>query len=101
MKKDTEVRIVKLNAVENPVSPTPDMKDYIPGQDNGPVSIPVAYEITGTLNDDIEVGKGISALRTTRNGVRALGLFTTSPVTKIEGDLVSTNNSVYRVTTLG
>jgi hypothetical protein len=60
-------------------------------------SMPVDYEIEGTLLAPIIPGQQIIVFRHDRNGVPALGLFCTSPVEEI---VVVTQNSVYRVSAL-
>jgi hypothetical protein len=55
------------------------------------------YTVTGELIDPIEVGKPLQLLRLERNGVKSLGHFTTSIVQSIEGDLIKTQNSVYKM----
>jgi hypothetical protein len=97
MKQDTKIEIKKLSPVENPLAPTPEFKDYKVGEDNGEVSLPVEYVAEGILEADIEVGKSVRMLRTKRNGVMTPGLFSTSPIQKIEGDKLYTQNSVYVV----
>lgn len=98
MKKGTQIKIEKLKAVDNPLAPTPDKEDYLPGQDNGKVSLPCEYWAIGVLENDIEIGKPLVMFRSNRNGVATPGLFHTSYVTKLVGDRMHTENSVYRVT---
>jgi hypothetical protein len=63
--------------------------------------VPVEYSIKGILLMDVEVGKSIWVLREERNGVESLGLFTSSPVTKIVPQdnktetVLNTMNSCY------
>jgi len=93
------VMMKKLSVSDAPVVRTPDANEYKPGENNGDTSVPVEYTITGYLVGDIEVGKGIHVLRDTRNGIRADGFFDTSAVCKIQdkvnGLIITTNNSVY------
>lgn len=91
----TKVKITKLAAVDNPVLVTPKMEDYKPGEDNGNVSVPIEYTVEGTLIYPIEVGKRCMMTREKRNGVVVNGLFSTSPVTEINGNTFSTMNSKY------
>jgi len=114
MKKDTYIKLVKLAPVEKPLYPTPEAKDFIPGQDNGDVSQPVEYTVTGKLLEDIVVGGHIQVLRDSRNGVKVAGLLQSSRITQIQipsdtkygvcpqpnpsAILVHTNNSIYGLT---
>ena len=98
MKKGNRVQIQKLSPSENPEFPSAAKETYLYGSINKGMSLPVDYTLTGKLVDDIEVGRGVDVARDTRNGVSCLGIFQSSPVTKIEGDLFHTLNSVYRVT---
>lgn len=70
---------------------------HIPGtiQPKG-YSIPMEYTVEGQLLAPIEIGKGVSVLRTKRNGVEMTGFFGTSPVTEITKDTFKTQNSVYK-----
>lgn len=58
-------------------------------------SLPVDYDLEGFLLDPIVPGCPVRALRLRRNGVDALGCFSTTPVVEVH---VTTVNSVYRVT---
>lgn len=89
------VRISKVGVSETPTIPTPKKEDYIPGQDNGDVSLPMEYTIEGYLLHDIQVGESVSVDRRIRNRVEARGEFVTSPVTKITEAGFETENSVY------
>lgn len=96
-----KIRLVKVCASENPVCPTPNADDFIPGIDNGNlVSLPEGYTVEGTLEHAIEVGKSIVIARTHRNGIAVAGLTETSPVVVIsqleDNKLqVETTNSLY------
>lgn len=95
-----KIRLQKISAVENPVCPTPDMKDFVPGVDNGPVSLPEGYTVEGTMEAEAEIGKSIIIARTHRNGVASNGLTETTPVVairRINQDKlqITTANSVY------
>ena len=58
-------------------------------------SLPVDYELEGTLLAPVRLGQQLVVFRHNRNGVAALGLFCSSPVEEI---MVVTGNSVYRLT---
>lgn len=98
MNANAYVTVKKLKACDNPAFPTPKFEDYRPGEDNGPVSLPVEYTITGKLLYDVQPGGLIFVARDSRNGVPIDGNFCSSPVVKIEGNQVFTRNSVYQVT---
>ncbi len=95
------MKITKLKQSENPISPTPDKGNFIPGVDNGNVSLPVDYWIEGELMFEIKEGSSIRALRTSRNGEPVKGVFISSPVQKIQevnGVIYATTaNSVYKI----
>jgi hypothetical protein len=61
------------------------------------VDINEGYTVTGELISPIEVGEPIYILRSERNGVKALGAFNTSVVQSIEGNLIKTQNSIYKL----
>ena len=92
-----KVKITKIDIVELPKYPTPDKKDYEAGKINEGVSIPVDYWIIGELSFPIKVNSPIIALRSERNGVKCAGLFKTSTVVKLEGDIAETFNSKYKI----
>lgn len=58
------------------------------------------YTLVGYLMGPIRVGQIIDVWRTMRNGVEIQGHFTSSAVVEIKGDLVSTQNSLWRVEVL-
>lgn len=97
MNKYTFVEVTKIKAVELPKYRTPNWAEYKPGEINDNISIPVEYTMKGVLMIDVVVGQPIVMERHERNGVKVYGVLTTSPVTKIEDDLVYTDNSVYKV----
>lgn len=100
MKKGYYIRITKLKAAQNALFKTPKKKDYIPGQDNGDVSLPVDYTVEGYLLEPIKVGKSIFIDRVKRNGEEVPGFMQTSRVKSIEGNRILTDNSVYEITRL-
>lgn len=104
MKAGQKVRMRKVGEAKDAAFPTPMQSEYVPGADNGPVSLPLDYEIVGDLCTDIEVGKRIVVLRTHRNGVVVPGSLVSSAVTDIQPSakkdgkmLVTTKNSMYIV----
>jgi len=95
------VRLKKLSAVENPLTPTPEMSNYLPGQDNGNVSLPVEYTVEGYLDTEVVIGQSLQIDRVSRNGIMSKGVTITSPVVKHEpspnGGTIYTANSVYQL----
>lgn len=91
------VKVKKIGVSKNPAYPTPDAKDFVAGKENEGVSLPVEYWIEGELNSVPQIGTGIVVARDIRNGVKASGIFHSSPIVKIEGNRVETENSVYEV----
>ena len=76
--------------------PARNMDEHIAGQYQGDShSIPVEYNLEGSLIYDIEVGKNVIVDRTKRNGVEVRGMFTTSRVTEVGDNYFKTQNSVY------
>jgi hypothetical protein len=76
--------------------PAATKEEYVPG--TGGIedkSIPIDYWITGEMPNPIIVGKPVMVIRDTRNGVKCLGLFQTSPVTDVTLTTFKTQNSVY------
>jgi hypothetical protein len=91
------IRLTKLAAASNPTALTPEWENFVPGQDNGLVSLPLDYTAEGYLTSDIKVGMHFFMNRIKRNGVEAIGKFASSPVKKITGNQVETQNSIYIV----
>ena len=104
MKAQTKVILEKLTVSDNPKVETSKIEDYIPGQDNGAVSVPTGFWVQGTLISDVEVGKSVSIFRTTRNGINTYGYTITSPVISLRSDgleaVIETENSVYKLTNM-
>lgn len=91
------VRITKLNDANNAEYPSIPMEQFIPGQDNGNVSMPVNYWLEGILVEDIKVDHSVVVNRTSRMGVKCAGYFVSSPVVELTDTGFVTHNSVYRV----
>jgi hypothetical protein len=92
-----KVKISKLSKAENALYDAPPIHDYVMGEDNGNVSLPIDYWLEGFLTEELAVGKPIVVSRTNRNGVEIGGIFTTSTVTEITKDGFKTLNSVYKL----
>lgn len=100
MKQNDRIKLEKIEAHPTPRYPTPESKDYIPGQDNYGKSLPVGYTMEGVLLADIQIGKSLYMLRYKRNDVPAVGEVSTSAIEAINGDILLTKNSMYRLTAL-
>lgn len=90
------VTLEKIDTAFNPKHPTASWDEWLMGCEKK--SLPVSYTVTGFLDEDICKGKPIRMTRFESNGRKALGLFFSSPVTKIEDNMIHTFNSVYRIT---
>jgi len=102
MKKKPYVKISKIGIAPNAAYPTPAAEKYIPGEDNGAVSLPINYTVEGYLVSPIKETQHITVQREKRNGVPIAGFFSTSEVEKITkinetNYVVETLNSVYTV----
>jgi hypothetical protein len=92
-----KIKLTKFAKSNAPLFPTPEKEDYKDGKINEGISLPMDYWIIGKLLFDIEEGKAVRVLREERNGVKVPGLFSTSLVTKIDGDKFETLNSIYKI----
>ena len=90
-----QIYIEKLSEVPGGL-PAIKMEEHIAGESQGDnYSIPVEYNLEGSLIYDIEVGKNVIVERTKRNGEEVCGMFTTSRVTEVGASYFKTQNSVY------
>lgn len=90
-----QIYIEKLAEVPGGL-PAIKMEEHIAGESQGDnYSIPVEYNLEGSLIYDIEVGKNVIVERTKRNGEEVCGMFTTSRVTEVGASYFKTQNSVY------
>ena len=90
-----QIYIEKLAEVPGGL-PAIKMEEHIAGESQGNnYSIPVEYNLEGSLIYDIEVGKNVIVERTKRNGEEVCGMFTTSRVTEVGDKYFKTQNSVY------
>lgn len=100
--KNQKVQITKIEPVEKPLCRTPLKEEYVCGKEQDEdVSLFNGYCAVGILERPIECGKSIRMLREDRNGVKAFGIFATSPVNSVDSyedhTIVKTDNSVYKV----
>lgn len=91
------VKITKLAQLEDALYAASPMDTYEAGKDNGNVSLPVEYWLEGYMGEEPRVGHSLTVVRTSRNGVKIGGIFTTSTVTEITKDGFKTLNSVYKL----
>jgi len=89
-----KVRITKIDAVENPLSPSSTWEDWRHGKPNSG-SLPIDYQLVGYLLRPIRLHESLLVLRIERNGVQAFGIFCTTPVASFEQGILMTQNSVY------
>ena len=90
-----QIYIEKLAEVPGGL-PAIKMEEHIAGKSQGNnYSVPVEYNLEGSLIYDIEVGKNVIVERIKRNGVEVRGVFTTSRVTEVGDKYFKTQNSVY------
>jgi len=99
MKQGIKVRLTKFAAVDKPEFPTSKAKDYVYGDFNVGVSIPIDYWVEGTLLADITNGNVVQIDRINRNGVEIRGLFHSSLVQSFDEKTgtIKTLNSVYKI----
>lgn len=90
-----QIYIEKLAEVTGGL-PAIKMEEHIAGESQGNnYSVPVEYNLEGSLIYDIEVGKNVIVERIKRNGVEVRGMFTTSRVTEVGNNYFKTQNSLY------
>src|ERR1035438_5488132 len=90
------VTIQKTGITDDPLIASATWDEFKPGGPNTK-SLPEGYTMTGILHNEPQVGQPLMLLRQTRNGVPALGIFTSSVITKIEGNKIWTLNSIYTI----
>lgn len=97
------IKLIKVAESPDAKFKSADWDNYIPGQDNPDVSLPIEYWIKGALIKEPVVGESLFISRTERNGVEAFGYFTSSPIVEISSSehggfvYIETANSVYLV----
>lgn len=65
--------------------------------DGYPMVLDEGYTVKGFLLKPIKIGDNLLLARTNRNGVEQLGLFTSSKIVDIQGDVVQTANSYWKI----
>jgi len=92
-----KVKITKIAQAPDARFQSAKMDQYVPGQINDNLSLPIEYWCEGNLIRPIEIGRPLVIARTIRNGVEATGTMITSEVTSIKHDQITTKNSIYNI----
>jgi hypothetical protein len=99
------IKLKKISEAALPKYRAANWDNFIAGADNGDVSLPIAYELTGTIIGGLEIGKSLSINRDTRNGVVCQGIFYSTTIKDITEKefykIIETENSVYLLEDLG
>lgn len=98
-------KITKLEICENPLVSTADsISQYRESvyrslftYSSEHLSPSIGYEVIGEILQFPEVGKSVEMDRHFRNGEKIREAFITSKVTKVNGDIFTTKNSVYKI----
>lgn len=91
------VEVTKINVPHIAEVMTADKEDYVCGELNL-LSPFVGYTLKGFLLEEPQVGGQIRIDRVQRNGIDCPGYFCSSYIQSIEGDTITTCNSVYKIT---
>lgn len=97
MSERTRVKVRKIGQLPDAQVAAGDWESYVPGVENPNVSLPVEYEIEGYMVDPPALGASFVVERTSRNGIKAYGEFSTSPITVIAPGMIKTQNSIYTI----
>jgi len=89
------IHIEKISAVKTGLPANPRHLHVDGEEQDENYSLPLEYTIEGELVGEILEGEPVVVVRDIRNGVKALGMFNTSPVTKVTKNRFHTQNSVY------
>jgi hypothetical protein len=94
-----KVKVTKIKEAESPKFRSAQWDEWKTGQDNPDFSLPVEYELEGSVVYEPAIGTSMVVARTKRNGVPAIGMFATSTIqdiTKYKNiTVIETMNSVY------
>jgi hypothetical protein len=94
----TFVEMRKVSASARPMVEPGEWAGWVMGSADNAGSLPVGYAMRGVLLKTLQVGAPIRLLRVKRNGITAIGEFTSSAVVAIRPEhLVETANSIYVV----
>jgi hypothetical protein len=91
------VKLTKLAELDEATFKSGDLSSYKLGQMNYGVSLPLDYYLEGDMSHYPKIGEPVVVFRDSRNGVKSLGLFKSSPVTEISNQFFKTDNSVYQL----
>ena len=89
------VKLTKLREADDPAVRAGPWSTYVPGACDNTASLPVDYEIVGILMEPPVVGGNVEILRLDRNGVRALGVSSSTRVVSVSAQGFATMNSLY------
>lgn len=95
-----KVKLTKVSASRNPFCQPGNWGTYKLGDMNRGVSLPVDYEIIGTIEKPPTVGQSVRVRRAKRNGVEMPGDYESTEVVELTDDGFTTLNSVYRMVVL-
>lgn len=95
-----KVKLTKVSASKSPFCQPGNWDTYKLGELNSGVSLPVDYEIIGTIENPPVVGQSVRVRRTNRNGVITPGDYESTEVVELTDDGFKTLNSVYRMVVL-
>src|SRR6476660_8700610 len=94
-----KVKITKIKEAESPKFRSAQWDEWQTGKDNPDVSLPIEYELEGTVVKEAVIGESMVVARTKRNGISAIGMFATSTIQDITTykkiTVIETMNSVY------
>lgn len=98
----TDVSVTKVDVSEDPEYETPAWEDHNQGSHNPQQSLPVEYNVEGSLARGIVEGLPMVIHRHKRNGREVGGVMQTSAVQNVksreDGVIVETLNSIYSLT---
>ena len=98
------IKLTKVSESANPDFKSAQWDHFICGVENPGVSLPIDYWIEGELLSEVTIGKPLTIARTTRNGIKNIGIFYSSVIqriTEISGKkIISTRNSIYALESL-
>jgi hypothetical protein len=94
----TLVKVQKVSSSATPMVEPGEWDAWVMGSPDNAGSLPVGYSLHGVLLKPLRVGAPIHVLRVKRNGVTAVGEFTSTTVAALHlGHLAETVNSFYIV----
>lgn len=97
MKPATYLRVEKLEALPSELFKTVPMSEWAAGADNPGKGLPIGYTVEGFLLEEPKVGRALKLDRRKRNNIDMIGDFQTSEIINIQGQYITTLNSIYRI----